>query len=370
MKKVLLGLIINGKAGGIDKYLLNFYDSVKGDGLQIDFLSNQIDPELQEQLAEEGVGLYCVSSLKNPRLQYRQTVDLIRRNGYDIVYMNISTALAFPVLQAAHDCGVKKIIVHSHTSGVDEERLVPRLIKTGLHYLLRSRLASYATDYLACSDKAAQWLFPQKVLESGKLQCVYNGVDTSLFAPNPQLREYYRQELGLTGHFTVGTVGNLCYQKNQLFLLKAFEKLLRMEPNARLVIIGDGVRMPRIRKFVEKRGLQEQVLLLGRVDASLGYMNAFDVFALPSNFEGLGIVLVEAQCTGVPCVASTAVPPSAAISNVCRFVPLSAQAWADALLRWKHHGKEEIVYNGTEKFSLRDQKQELKAILTTPGEGN
>jgi hypothetical protein len=113
--------------------------------------------------------------------------------------MNISTAMAYPVLQAAHDCGVKKVIAHAHASGVDAERRASRWLKIGLHYLCKSRIARYATDLLACSEKAARWMFPRKMVESGKVKTVFNSVDTSLFRPDPQLREYFRQELGLVG---------------------------------------------------------------------------------------------------------------------------------------------------------------------------
>lgn len=369
MKKVLIGMIIDGKAGGIDKYLLNFFDSVKGGSLQIDFLTNQIDPDLQEQLAADGAGLYCVSGLRDPRLQYRQVCELIRHNGYDIVYMNISTAMAYPVLKAARDCGVKKIIAHAHASGVDAEQWSKRCLLRALHLLCKNKVAAYATEYLACSEKAARWMYPRTLLGRGRVRTVFNSVDTSLFAPDPRLREYFRQELGLTGHFVVGNVGNASYPKNQLFLLRVFRRLLQREPEAKLVLIGDGVRMGRLRAYVKKHRMEDSVLLMGRVDVSMGYMNAFDVFALPSKFEGLGIVLIEAQCTGVPCVASAAVPRSAGISNICRFVPLSVDAWVDALLKWKQHDRNDVTYIRSDLFSLQKQVQELQAILTTPGEG-
>ena len=368
MKKVLIGMIIDGKAGGIDKYLMNFFDTVKGGDVQVDFLANRIDPELKEQLAADGAGLYCVSGLRNPKAQYQQVCDLIRHNGYDIVYMNISTAMAYPVLQAAHDCGVKKVIAHSHASGVDAESRPRRWLMKLLHNLCKGKVAAYATHHLACSEKAARWMFPRKMVESGKVETVFNSVDTSLFRPDPQLREYFRQELGLVGRFVIGHVGNASYPKNQLFLLRVFRRLLRREKDARLVIIGDGVRMERLRAYVKKHGLEESVQLLGRVDVSLGYMNAFDVFALPSKFEGLGIVLIEAQCTGVPCVASTAVPQSACVSNIFRFVPLSVNAWVDALLKWKHHNRADIVYENR-SFSLSEQAAELHSILALPEEG-
>lgn len=363
MKKLLIGMICDGKAGGIDKYLLNFYESVRSDDLRVDFLTNKKDPELEERLKEAGANLYEIPSLMHPVHQYRKVKKLIRQNGYDIVYMNISTALTFPVLKAAYDCKVKKIIAHSHSSGYDCENSVKRSVFTWLHFLCKGFVCKYANSFLCCSDKAAEWMFDRAINRHKRYQVVLNAVDTLKFTFDNEKRQLFRKKLGVENKFVVGNVGNMCYQKNQLFLIDVFYELLKKAPDAHLVIIGDGVLLPQIQANIGKYHLEENVSLLGRVDVSEGYMNAFDVFALPSRFEGLGIVFIEAQYARVPCVASDRVPILAKISNMISFVSLNVQKWVDQLLFYRNIDKEDFQFEDEGGFVLSKQKEEYSFIL-------
>jgi len=363
MKKVLIGMICDGKAGGIDKYLLNFYDTVKSEDICVDFLTNNKDPELEKRLNETGARLYEIPSLMHPVRQYNEVKKLIQHNGYDIVYMNISTALTFPILKAAYDCKVKKIIAHSHSSGYDSENAVKRSAFTWLHFLCKGFVCKYANSFLCCSDKAAEWMFDRAIIRRKKFQVVLNAVDTSKFTFDNEKRQFFRKKLGLENKFVIGNVGNMCYPKNQLFLIDVFYELLKKTPDAHLVIIGDGVLLPQIQTKIGKYHLEENVSLLGRVDVSEGYMNAFDVFALPSRFEGLGIVFIEAQYTRVPCVASDRVPSLAKISNMISFVPLNVQKWVNQLLFYKNIDKADFLFEDEDGFVLSKQKEELCSVL-------
>ena len=334
MKKVLIGMICDGKAGGIDRYLLNIFESVREKYIQIDFLTNEKSLALEEELNKKGSNLFEVSALTNPVKQYNQVKTIIKKYNYDVVYINISTALSFPALKAAYDSGVKKIITHSHTSGYDCENSIKRAIFTFLHFICKGLVCRYSNSFFACSDKAAEWMFTKKIIKNNNFKIIYNAIDTEKFAFDDKKRKEIRCRLGIENNFVIGNVGNMCYQKNQLFLIEVFNKLLEKEPNARLVIIGDGVLLPKIKEKIASYNIQEKVKLLGRVDASEGYMNAFDVFALPSNFEGLGIVFIEAQCSKVPCIASNQVPRLAKISNMFSFLPFEIDAWVDKILSY------------------------------------
>ena len=354
---------MDGWAGGIDKYLLNFYNTVK-DEYSIDFLTNKKDNRLETFLASNNSRLFEIASLMHPIRQYKQAKELISKNNYDAVYVNISTALAFPLLKAGHDCGVD-VIVHSHSSGYDCENASKRKIFTFLHYICKGLICKYANRFFACSDKAAEWMFNKKINKNKSYKIIYNAIDTAKYNFNPALRSEIRKELGIDDGFVIGNVGNICYQKNHDFLIDVFYKLLKEEPNSYLVIIGDGVLMPQIKQKIAKYGIGDRVKLLGRVDASRGYMNAFDVFALPSNFEGLGIVYIEAQHAKVPCVASDKVPQIAKISNKLSFVELQTQKWVDEILAYKDTKKDDFVFENIEAYDLSKQKEELLSILNT-----
>ncbi len=365
MKKILIGMICDGKAGGIDKYLLNFYDSVKSEGLHIDFLTNKKDAGLEKALKESGSNLYEVASLIHPVRQYRDVKRLVQENGYDVLYMNISTALAFPALKAAHDCGVEKVVLHSHSSGYDCENAVKRWLFTCLHFLCKPLVSKYANRFYTCSDKAAEWMFVKRIIAPKRYQTIFNTVDTSKFCFDKDKRDLLRREMDVENKFVIGSVGNMCYQKNPLFLIDSFYQLQQTASDAVLVMIGDGPLFFDVKQRVEEYDIVEKVRFLGKVDASRGYMSAFDVFALPSNFEGLPIVSVEAQCCGLPCVLSDTISHEACISNMCRFAPItSARDFADVLLMFKDINREDFQLNGDlAMFSVEAQRPLLKTVI-------
>lgn len=363
MGKILVGMICDGKAGGVDKYLLNFYQTANADEHTIDFLTNKIDETLEAKLARNGSKLFEVASLMHPVRQYNEVKKIIQEGKYDTVYMNISTALAFPVLKAAYDCRVKKVIAHSHTSAVDEENFIKRQIFTMLHLVFKHSVCKYSNKFLACSDEAAKWMFNNKIIKHHRYEVIFNAVDTSKFNYDEAKRRQLRDELGIKDEFVVGNVGNMCYQKNQLFLIDVFYELLKKEPSAKLVIIGDGNLMDSIKDKIETYQISKNVKLLGRVDVSKGYMNVFDVFAFPSRFEGLGIVLIEAQCSKVPCVVSEKVPTLAKVSNMLTFLPFNKTKWVETILSYKNCDKDAFYFESMDNLKLSNQEEILKAII-------
>lgn len=364
MKKILIGMIKDGQAGGVDRYILDFFHNMRMKAT-IDFLSNDNDSQLYQEAEKNGFSLHSVSGLSNPFLQYSQAKKLIAKNHYDIVYMNISTALAFPVLKAAYDAGVKRVIAHSHSSGYDCASFMKRRLMTFLHTLCKPLVCKYATDYLTCSDKAAAWMFTKKTLDNKSVRTVQNTVDTSVFRFDPKKRYEIRKKLGVEDNFVIGNVGNMVYQKNQLFLIDVFSKIAEADDSAVLVIIGDGELRGEIENRIKRYSLSNKVRLLGRVNASNGYMSAFDVFALPSHFEGMPIVSVEAQCSSLPCVFSGKITRQADISNACKFVAIrSASAWAEAINEFKKYDRTKIrLTKELDVLSSKKQSGTLDWIL-------
>ena len=334
MKRVLAGFIMDGKSGGIDKYLLNFLENVRGDEVRIDFLTNEVDPELERYLRERKSGIFAIASLKHPVKQYRQVCKIIEKGKYDIVYLNISTAIDCIAAWAAKKMRVRRILLHSHSSGNDIESLPKRKIFDTIHYICRLTLYKAATEYYGCSKKAGIWMFPRKIVESSDFSVIFNAVDTGRFQHNVETREEIRSELGITGQFAVGHVGNFVYQKNHFFLIDVFESLKKQCPEAVLLLAGTGERFEQVKETVKKKGLQDSVKLLGfRRDADRLFQG-MDFFVLPSNFEGLPTVGVEAQCAGLPCLMSDTITDEAKITDHCWFLSLkkSPRDWARFIL--------------------------------------
>ena len=339
MKRVLIGPIMDGNAGGIDRYLLNFFNKVQGERVSLDFYTNKIDQQLQTRLAEHGVRLFEVAGLKNPVQQYKDFKRLFTKEKFDVAYFNFSTALNFLGPLAAKKCGVQKIIIHSHTTGCDITNPYKRKLMTVLHSICRKFLYRYGTDFYACSKAAGEWMFPQKIVDGKSFRVVNNAVSTEDFVVNADVRMQMRQRLSLENCFVVGHIGNFVYQKNHAFLLRAFAELTKEEEAARLLLIGDGALYAEMQALAQTLGIADKVLFAGRrSDANL-YLQAMDVFAFPSNFEGLGIVAIEAQASGLPCLCSDRVPKEACVTDLCTFLPITGEnavcEWVAALQKAK-----------------------------------
>lgn len=364
MKKVLAGFIGDGKAGGVDKYLLNFWESVSDD-VQIDFLTNKIDEDLKNRLKVRQSLLFETLSLRHPICQYRQIRNILKQGNYDAVYFNISTAIECVAVIAAKHAKVKKRILHSHSSGNDCENPLKRSVYNFIHSICRLFLYRYATHYYGCSRKAGEWIFPKRIVRSDRFEVIYNAVVRSRFEYNEQVRNDVREELKLGDHLTVGNAARFCYQKNHGFLLKIFAEVLKQRPDAILILVGDGVQYEKIRQMAKKLHIEASVKFLGeRPDINKLYQ-AMDVFVLPSRFEGLPIVGVEAQVSGLPCIMSTAVSQETAITRRCHFLELKANpsVWADLIIQLSGERRKAEFLKRAENYDLDKQREQLRALI-------
>lgn len=365
MKKILTGFIMDGKSGGIDKYLLNFLQKIQKEDVQIDFLTNEITPELEAYLEHFDSSLFAIPNLKHPIGQYRQVKKILKQGGYDMVYLNISTAIDCIAAIAAAHAHTKHVLIHSHSSGNDCENVLKRSVFNGIHAVCRLFLYRYATEYYGCSYKAGEWLFPKKVVASDQFQVIYNAVEREKFEYNEHMRKDLREQLGITGKFVVGNVGNLCYQKNQFFLVDVFREVYKREPKARLMIIGDGVRYQQLHDKICKCGLENVVLLMGRRNDIAELYQTMDVFVLPSNFEGLPIAGIEAQSAGLPCIMSDMITKESKIVNDCHFISLrkKPEEWADIILKCRKERSEAEYLNCAENYDLKNQQRQLLELV-------
>ena len=176
--------------------------------------------------------------------------------------------------------------------------------------------------------------FPASVVR-GKLQIINNGIDLNLFAPDETKRLEYRKMLDISDKtMVIGNVGRFSYVKNQEFLIEIVSQLKQRRKNIKLMLVGVGETMNEIKSLVVSKKLTEDVLFIGGVNNVYDYMQAMDIFAFPSRWEGLGMVGVEAQAIGMPVVASTAVPISMKLVDDVVFLSLDdINAWLGGLNR-------------------------------------
>lgn len=366
MKKVLAGFIMDGHSGGIDKYLLNFLENVHTEEVQIDFLTNEIAPELEAYLKPYHSRIFAIPNLKHPIGQYRTVSRILDQGQYDVVYLNISTAIDCIAAWAAKNKNVPRRLIHSHSSGNDCESTRKRAVFDTIHKICRLSLYRTATEYYGCSKKAGIWMFPKKIVESDRFQTIFNAVDMTTFVYSPQIRDEVRREWNLENKFVVGHVGNFVYQKNHYYLIEVFEKFKQRCPEAVLLLLGQGERFEKVRSLVREKGLEDSVLLLGFQKEVQRLFQAMDFFVLPSNFEGLPTVGVEAQCTGLPCLMSDTITEEVKITGKCWFLSIKEppEVWAEFLLAHRKYQREQILWIGEkERYSLKTLKEQQKKLL-------
>lgn len=339
MKTICIGPVQDGKAGGIDRYILSLYDHVPDQKCTFDFFSDADRAELRSVL-RPGSGLFPVGTLSHPLRQYRAFCAAFREKRYDVAYFNISTALCFLGPLAAKRCGVPRIIIHSHAAGYDAANPIVRKGMTLLHRVCRQFLFRLGTAFYACSRTAGEWMFPPCVTRGERFRVIPNAIAAKSFAFSPGKRKEMRRIYALEDRFVIGHIGNFLYPKNHSFLLEVFAKVAECDPDATLLLVGDGPLLTAVQEQAKALGVSERVVFAGRHMNASDFLQAMDVFAFPSNFEGLGIAAVEAQAAGLPCLCSEFVPPETAITPLFCAVPISkpdsVSQWAAQILRQKN----------------------------------
>lgn len=367
--KVLAGFIMDGKSGGIDKYLLNVLEQVSGNNqsqiqgsITLDFLTNEVDSDLEEKLATYGSKIYAIPNLKHPKGQYDRVRKILEEGQYDAVYFNISTAIDLIAAKAAKDAGIKRRMIHSHSSGNDCESSLKRFVFDSIHKTCKHFLYRYGNEFYGCSIKAGDWLFPRKIVNSDNFKVIHNAVDRKKFSYDPEEREKIRQELGCGPHdYIYGHVGNFCYQKNHYFLLEIFEAIHKIQPEAKLWLVGDGPRFQEVEKRIKKMGLEDSIKLLGRRSDAHALYQGMDAFLLPSNFEGLPIAGIEAQSAGLPCYMSDTITKESKITQNCYFLSLKKKPdyWAKKIVGNKKNRTAARYLAGAQAYDLERQTQEI-----------
>lgn len=367
MKKLLLGFIMDGRSGGVDTYLLHFIDAVWKEGMQIDLLTNEADPGLKQHLSRYGSRLTEITTLKHPLKQFRQVKELIRKEQYDIVYLNVSTSMDMPAAFAAKACHVPRRILHSHSGGNDCESVLKKTIFDLLQRVCRPVFYRAGNEFCACSVKAGDWMFPRRIVRSEKFQVIYNAVDREKFCFRPEVRSAVRKELGIENKFAVGHVGNFCYQKNHEYLIRIFKEVLKKRANSVLILVGQGVRYERVERQVREDGISDKVKFLGWRNDVDRIFQAMDVFLLPSHFEGLPTVGIEAQCTGLPCVISDSVTEETRISDRCDFISLKKppECWAKEVISMGKMERNSATFTeNAADYDLEEQKKCLNRLIS------
>ena len=311
---------------GLETMLMNYYRNIDRDKIQFDFLTHRPNrSDYDDEIESLGGKMYYA-----PRLypqNYPEYFKWMKRffaehPEYKIVHSHID-AMSYLPLKAAKTANIPVRIAHSHNTSIDKD------FKYLLKQYFRSKITSVATDYCACGQEAGKFLFGDE-----KFSFIPNAIEVDKFLYNEKIRAEKRQELDIQNQFVVGHIGRLSYQKNHKLLIKIFDELQRKLPESLLLLVGVGEKEEEIRNLVCELGLESKVRFLGNRNDVNEIYQAMDVFVMPSFFEGVPVVGVEAQFSDLPCIFSDKVPSEVKFNSKTKFVSLDAtiEEWVKSIL--------------------------------------
>lgn len=279
------------------------------------------------------------------------------RKGIDsAVYFNwFSMAWLFPVIMAR--VGGYKVIIHAHNNNLHNCGILQRT----MHVVNRQVQKFMRIKRLTNSELSARFFFGSKPADM-----VFNAIDTEKFAFNQGTRDNMRESLCMGDKHVYGFAGRIVYQKNPLFLMDIFREIKNRDEKSAFLVCGDGDLMDETKKKADGYGLD--VLFVGSVPNVQDYYQAMDVFVLPSRFEGLGIVLIEAQDAGLPCITSAdVVPQEAKVTELLEYVPLSdPDKWVDTAIEMAERKIERDKYRSIiadSRFNIETEAKRLENYL-------
>lgn len=311
--------------GGVEAVVMNYYRNIDRDKIQFDFICDEDSTNIPFEEIEKLGGKVILIPPYQKVLKYHKELKRVLKEGkYKIVHSHINTLSVFSLF-AAKCAGVPVRIAHSHSTTNQKEKK-----KNLIKQVLRPFSKLFATDYMCCSELAGRWLFGDREYDKGKVYLLNNAIDIEKFEYNEQIRKRKREELGIRDSTLVlGHVGRFVEQKNHMFLIDIFSQVHKENEDTILLLIGQGPLQNQIKDKVKSLKLEKFVKFLGQRNDVNELYQTFDIFLLPSLYEGLGMVLIEAQCAGCYCIASTEVPKIAKVTNNLNFIKLedSSELW-------------------------------------------
>lgn len=322
----VLHILQRMEAGGIQAFLMNIYRKIDRSKIQFDFLVHYTEEQFYDKEIESlGGKIYRLSVREDYNLlKYIRDLNVFfkKHTEYKIVHGHMYT-LGFFYLGVAKLNHIPIRIAHSHENSSEKN------IKWIFKKIMAKTFPVNATHLFACSNEAGNYLFGKRAFNVWN-----NAIDAKKFVASLEVRQQIRDELQLEDKFVVGHVGRFHPSKNHKFLINIFKEIKQNKSNAILLLIGSGEREEEIREQIATLSLQDDVIFLGNRSDMGRIFQAMDVFLFPSLFEGLGIVAIEAQAAGIPCICSNTVPKETKITPLISYLSLQAsmEEWAQSVI--------------------------------------
>ena len=350
--------------GGVEAVVMNYYRHIDRNKIQFDFICDDDSTCIPKEEIENLGGKVILIPPYQKVLKYHKELKKVLKEGqYKIVHSHINALSVFS-LWAAKSAKVPVRIAHSHSTSNKKEWK-----KTLLKNILRPFSKIFATDYFCCSELAGRWLFGNKTYDQGKVYLLNNAIDVDKFKYNEKVRKAKRKELNIKDKdLVIGHIGRFVKQKNHEFLIDIFNEIHKQNKNTILLLAGDGPLKEEIQNKVKKIGLEKNVQFLGQRNDANELYQAMDAFVLPSLYEGLPVVGVEAQASGLPCFFSTDMTKETKILDSTQFIELTKRPaeWAELILKKtkKNQRKNAIETISKNNFNINIEAKKLQENYT------
>lgn len=312
------------KKGGVENYIMNMYRNIDRSRIQFDFLEHYSSEDaFDAEIQSMGGHIYHIPFMEYKSIpRYLKELDAFftEHQEIDVVHGHMgTTAMFYSVAAKRH--GIRNRLIHAHEdSYIRDPRGYIRMALIKQSWLGASQLC-------ACSETSGHYYYGNR-----SFTILKNAIDTDRFAFNSQKRTSMRSRLGLNdSEYVIGHIGRFAKQKNHHFLIKAFAEVLRYRPNAVLLLVGEGDLKKNIQNLVAELGIVNKVIFAPVIETPELYYDAMDLFILPSNFEGLPLVGIEAQCNGLPVLFADTITKEANVCGTNAFLPINT---TQALAQW------------------------------------
>lgn len=317
--------------GGAESRVMDMYRAMNRDHVQFDFcIHKKEECFFEKEIKEMGGRVYRIPRFKvfNYFAYKKAWSNFFKEHKEFAAIHGHMTSTAAIYLPVAKKAGVPLTIAHARSAGVDHS------VKGIITKIIRRPLKNRTDFCFTCSGLAGQAVYGNEACKSGRVHIIPNAINASKYLFNKEIRGELRSQLDIEDNLVIGHVGTFRYAKNHMFLLEVFAEILKLNSNARLLIVGDGELRGAIENKIRELGISNEVIIAGLRSNVADYMNAMDLLLFPSFYEGLPGTVVEAQASGLPCLISTNITSEVGLSDIVRFKSLEDQAsdWADEAL--------------------------------------
>lgn len=368
----VLHVVVRMDRAGLETFIMNVYRNIDRNIFEFNFLcASSHKGAYDDEIMQLGGKIYHMPMSDNRGILRKfDRVNLIaqwlitHKNDIDIIHWHSGDAVeSLLCLKACKKAGIKNIIIHSHNSKCD------RMI---LNRICRVFAGAYKYRKLACSEEAAKWRFGNRFVKKNEVEVIYNGIDLEAYKYDKQSSIDMKKALGIENKIVLGHIGRFSQQKNHEFLIDVFYEYHKTHSDAVLILIGKGELEKAIRSKVSRLGLDNDVKFFGVRDDIPKILQAMDVFVFPSLYEGLGIVLIEAQAASLPVVTNKAIPKIAIVSDLVRMLPIdNPSRWCREIDEALKMDRSNAVFNdGLDKFDIKAVAKRLQEIYVQMEENN